>query len=810
MTEALFKLSPNRNVSLQGVSRSGAMGAMHNASASGFTVSGMFSGQADFCNLLLWAADDYFGHWQTTKYLPDFDFTGVTLDFDLSFSGLFGLLSQKFQSVNQGLLTVQSPTSVNTTVALIDQITTVAGGVAASITFTVNSSSTPQAFDRIQIWYLNNLFDYLVPASNAQQSFPFFSGSPVSGGWSIAIGSNTYAVTTGQMTARYGTYTSADVAFELAKAASDDPNCTVEQDPLNPFELDVNPRINTGASITITATGSAAGTMWLTTTPLATIAAALASEINSYNWASAAPSYSLFAVAVNGNVKVYCGRYGTCNTSGTLVTWASGGMKFLGCKPGDSFQITGVPYSIAAVNSPTSLTLSTSAGTQTGAAYLATAIGQDGNTIALYELHKTTTAYLTPAGSSQMTGGAEPQSVHVHLDFSALGITSVRQILMTLAPALTVGSGGQSLAAYAANTQWSATFANWTVGDPSNRTPLYIAGPGSVRVGSQDLSAVHAGSGWALEAGFFYHGFAEHTAHTGDTVTVTYSCSQVHDLYLGTSLYTDRGIVGVTLDSVSLANVDCYLSTIAAVQTRRVLQRRVAAGTHTVVITQSGTKNSSSTGFNFYFDFLEASVLAPATALPAQYNRFAATDWDTQHGYQIPPQRLAWMAEYAGLKGDWDHYIGAFQWNWRALTGGVFSAATVTFTGTFTAGNGFGGSADQISVIIGGTTCNKTVYPQDTNSTIAQHFADFINSVFVGVRASAAANVLTVTVLSPLNGFTFTTSFTPAAGSTGVVTKAGNLLAAAEGIWQVIGGSIRPALEPRGVRLAPGFLPRAL
>ena len=141
------------------------MGAMHNASASGFTVSGMFSGQADFCNLLLWDADDYFGHWQTTKYLPDFDFTGVTLDFDLSFSGLFGLLSQKFQSVNQGLLTVQSPTSVNTTVALIDQIATVAGGVAASITFTVNSSSTPQAFDRIQVWYLNNLFDYLVPAS---------------------------------------------------------------------------------------------------------------------------------------------------------------------------------------------------------------------------------------------------------------------------------------------------------------------------------------------------------------------------------------------------------------------------------------------------------------------------------------------------------------------------------------------------------------------------------------------------------------------------------------------------------------------
>ncbi len=64
---------------------------------------------------------------------------------------------------------------------------------------------------------------------------------------------------------------------------------------------------------------------------------------------------------------------GTVNTSGTAVNWASG-TDFTNLTPGQSIEITGVQYLITAVNSNILLHVSTSAGTQTGATYQASAI----------------------------------------------------------------------------------------------------------------------------------------------------------------------------------------------------------------------------------------------------------------------------------------------------------------------------------------------------------------------------------------------------------------------------------------------------
>jgi hypothetical protein len=64
---------------LRGFDRRGCAASLNNASASGFTVSGVFSDQADFAVLVLFDADDQFGHLFTTKYLPDFSLAGVTL-----------------------------------------------------------------------------------------------------------------------------------------------------------------------------------------------------------------------------------------------------------------------------------------------------------------------------------------------------------------------------------------------------------------------------------------------------------------------------------------------------------------------------------------------------------------------------------------------------------------------------------------------------------------------------------------------------------------------------------------------------------
>ena len=63
---------------------------------------------------------------------------------------------------------------------------------------------------------------------------------------------------------------------------------------------------------------------------------------------------------VNGN--------GTVNTSGTAVTWVSG-TKFIGAMQGFPLWINNVQFTISTVNSPTSITLSATAGTNTGVNY---------------------------------------------------------------------------------------------------------------------------------------------------------------------------------------------------------------------------------------------------------------------------------------------------------------------------------------------------------------------------------------------------------------------------------------------------------
>ena len=103
-TEAIHKLEPHRTLYLRGFDRRGCAASLNNASASGFTVSGVFSDQADFAVLVLFDADDQFGHLFTTRYLPDFSLAGVTLDFDLAITNAQNPVSRKYQSVPWGAL----------------------------------------------------------------------------------------------------------------------------------------------------------------------------------------------------------------------------------------------------------------------------------------------------------------------------------------------------------------------------------------------------------------------------------------------------------------------------------------------------------------------------------------------------------------------------------------------------------------------------------------------------------------------------------------------------------------------------------
>ncbi len=85
MPETFTKFQPDRTLYLRGFNTFAAAASIHNASPTGFTVSGTFRDPADFAVAVLYDADNYYEH-PLIKYLPDFNLVGLTLSFHLNYS----------------------------------------------------------------------------------------------------------------------------------------------------------------------------------------------------------------------------------------------------------------------------------------------------------------------------------------------------------------------------------------------------------------------------------------------------------------------------------------------------------------------------------------------------------------------------------------------------------------------------------------------------------------------------------------------------------------------------------------------------
>lgn len=426
-------------------------------------------------------------------------------------------------------------------------------------------------------------------------------------------------------------------------------------------------------------------------------------------------------------------------------------------------------------------TFSLSAATS-GATLVVTAspAGSDANVIRMYSVASAPSRFST-SSVAQLSTGSSDVAWHVKLDFSALGIDSVRQMWLTFAPAL-ADSGPYE------TTEWDAVFTNWGItADPNNISALQVAGPGSVRIEETDVWCSYSGSSWqSTNVGWFSKGFAQVATALGDSVTVEYICQFPHDLWLGTSLGTGGGTFAVSVDGVTQPSLDMYLDSTDAIATRRKLASGVTAGKHTVTLTVAAS-NPAAQGSNCTFDFLEAVVASDVPDAPGSWtDRSPAIDYDTNHGYQLAPARLLWMFDKLGFQGPMNEYVGVFWWNQRKLTGQVWPSITVTFAGTFAAG-------DEIFLTIGDTTIGKTVFDGETLATIAAHFAFFINETFTGVWAMAEQSlVITARAVGAAYQFSFSAS-TDSSG--GVVNWAGSLeTGGVAGTWE-IDPSQSPALN---------------
>ncbi|HEY7212075.1 MAG TPA: hypothetical protein VH477_17505, partial [Bryobacteraceae bacterium] len=253
----------------------------------------------------------------------------------------------------------------------------------------------------------------------------------------------------------------------------------------------------------------------------------------------------------------------------------------------------------------------------------------------------------------------------------------------------------------------------------------------------------------------------------GDFVTISYKCASAHDLYLGTSLFNNRGIVSVTLDGDAATSLDCFLNVTSEVVTRRLLRKSVAPGTHTVIIRLLANNHQAidpgwditSLGYTFLFDYLEAAVPSDIPDAAVTYpNVSAALDYDTDATYKVSPQRLLWHLQKLGLAGQVDEYLGVYWWNQRKRINAAWNSAVFTFSGTWAPG-------DSAAITVGNFTFRKAVTQWDTLETIAAHFVYYINASSVSTWAEKTGpGQLTVHVRSPLWSDTYSVSWSSAGG----------------------------------------------
>ncbi|HLK66864.1 MAG TPA: hypothetical protein VKU19_25700 [Bryobacteraceae bacterium] len=357
--------------------------------------------------------------------------------------------------------------------------------------------------------------------------------------------------------------------------------------------------------------------------------------------------------------------------------------------------------------------------------------GSNGNRVGVYGgVHGAGTETWSPEWT-MFSGGVSPQEWHVSLDFGNLvdkdkvqvTTTNVRKLRWTWAADIQPGSFQRS--------EFSVGVTNWQVG---GRNLLYsVAGPGSRRI-EDDASEITWTGTWTEDRGNYSGGSSRYSTTQGDHLQATYSAAFVHTLYLGT-----RYLDGVAKSIQATVQVDggAAVTLDLARSGEDVLIRQslgqVAAGPHTVVVTNSGV-----TGQRLYFDFLEIAL--PVTDLP----RFSpspgttlATDWDTNHSLALAPERTAWLIDKLGFQGRANHYAGAMWFYELCSPGNIYASATVQFAGTPR-------FADTTQITVGQTTIQHVNLTTDTPASIAKCFELLIAAGLSAVWAHADGATLTI------------------------------------------------------------------
>ncbi|KKL96722.1 hypothetical protein LCGC14_1841650, partial [marine sediment metagenome] len=490
-------------------------------------------------------------------------------------------------------------------------------------------------------------------------------------------------------------------------------------------------------------------------------------QINNTNWDGNVAELALWATKEGTTLRIEAAVYGTCNAFGNVLVRTSG-HTFAGLSVGSQIRIDGTLTTVIGILSPGFITVATSFGGQDVYTWVAPTGGVDGNHIEMYTQSKTSTLRLTKE-TVKFQGGTEDVTWKITIPLSLIGSGNIRKLWFTVAPALPDGQIFSDVVG-------SLTISNSAVTSILGTTKaLRIAGPHSVLVNHDSTNCFFEGF-WGETYGNFNQGIAKNSTVAGSRVIITYTCSFIHDLYLGTQLAPDKGVFSVTLDGDTPDFLDMYLDVEPPVNTRRVLRSAVPAGEHSLDLILLSPNPSTPERLIGLVDYVQAVVYSNDWPSPLNDRSDVglASSYDTDHWYKLLPQRAVKNIVQTGLTGQVNHFVGVFFALTRLRRGGFFSTLVLTFI-NFEVG-------DEIFINIGGTTIGKTVFTADTGASIANHFKMFINHTFVGVWASSSGSTLFIQIRSPINGFTHNVSWT---SSTGIAIETGTLAAGTEGEWEI-------------------------
>ncbi|MBS1853882.1 MAG: hypothetical protein JST11_00840 [Acidobacteria bacterium] len=164
--ESLRIFDPRRNFQLQGFTGRAATTTIHDASATGVSVSGIFQAAEDFAVLGFYNAYDYFNHLRQ-KHLPRTDLSGLVLEFDIEYDhaldGAMRLDAAKYPSVSWDSMTFvcgKGNADEIHEVKLLAYATVVSGGeTPASVTIEASGKYAEQGTDHVVVVFRDTVYD---------------------------------------------------------------------------------------------------------------------------------------------------------------------------------------------------------------------------------------------------------------------------------------------------------------------------------------------------------------------------------------------------------------------------------------------------------------------------------------------------------------------------------------------------------------------------------------------------------------------------------------------------------------------------